>query len=128
MKRLFKELTSFKVFIAIALVLAATSSILSIVAPNKLSDLTDEISKGLIVNKDNMEKIGSTVQSNLENIDVENPAFALLTRKHTYLVDENCNDIETPEGKETEGEKKQENEIMFCPRCGTKFLVVVDNK
>ena len=71
MKRLFKELTSFKVFIAIALVLAATSSILSIVAPNKLSDLTDEISKGLIVNKDNMEKIGSTVQSNLENIDVE---------------------------------------------------------
>ena len=31
----------------------------------------------------------------LENIDVENPAFALLTRKHTYLVDENCNDILT---------------------------------
>lgn len=49
-------------------------------------------------------------------------------RDFFYLVDENCNDIETPEGKETEGEKKQENEIMFCPRCGTKFLVVVDNK
>ena len=49
-------------------------------------------------------------------------------RDFFYLVDENGNDIETPEGKETEGEQKQENEIMFCPRCGTKFLVVVDNK
>ncbi len=49
MKRLFKELNSFKVLIIIALVLAALSSILSIVAPNKLSELTDEISKGLNV-------------------------------------------------------------------------------
>ena len=45
-KRLFKELKSFKVLITIALVLAALASILSIIAPNRLSDLTDEISEG----------------------------------------------------------------------------------
>ena len=49
-------------------------------------------------------------------------------RDFFYIVDENGNDIETSEGQRAEGETKQENEVMFCPRCGTKFLVVVDNK
>lgn len=65
MKRLFKELSSFKVLVIIALVLAALSSILSIVAPNKLSELTDEISEGLVVNKDNLETLTETITANL---------------------------------------------------------------
>lgn len=69
MKRLFSELKSFKIFIAIALILAMAGSILSIVAPDKLSALTDEISKGLAVNTDNMEKITTTITNNLENIN-----------------------------------------------------------
>ena len=47
-KRLFKELKSFKVLIFIALILALSGSILSILAPNRLSDMTDEIQKGLM--------------------------------------------------------------------------------
>ncbi len=50
MKRLFKELKSFQILIAMALIFAILSSILSIAAPNKLSKLTDTISEGLIVN------------------------------------------------------------------------------
>lgn len=50
--RLFKELKNFKVLIIIALVLAVFSSILSILAPNRLSELTDEISKGLVLAMD----------------------------------------------------------------------------
>ena len=46
-KRLFSELKEFKVRIVIALILAAGGSILSITAPNRLSNLTDEIRKGL---------------------------------------------------------------------------------
>ena len=46
-KRLFKELKSFRILIFIALVLASLGSVMSIVAPNRLSNLTDEISKGL---------------------------------------------------------------------------------
>ena len=51
-KRLFKELKPFRVLIITALILAALGSILSLVAPNKLSELTDTISAGLIVTKD----------------------------------------------------------------------------
>ena len=46
-KRLFKELGGYKALIMIAIILAFLSSVLSILSPNKLSDLTNEISKGL---------------------------------------------------------------------------------
>lgn len=46
-KRLFKELKGFKVLITIAVVLAMLSAILSIIAPDQLSNLTDEIAEGL---------------------------------------------------------------------------------
>ena len=59
--RLFKELKSFHILILIALILAALSSILSIISPNKLSDLTDEISKGLVIKTDVMKEITTKV-------------------------------------------------------------------
>ena len=45
-------------------------------------------------------------------------------RDFFYIVDENGNDIEPLEGQESGDETKQENEVMFCPRCGTKFMVI----
>ena len=58
-KRLFNELTSFRWIILIALVLAILSSVLSIYAPNKLRDLTDEISSGFMfgINMNNIRNI-----------------------------------------------------------------------
>ncbi len=47
-KRLFKELKPQMVLIVIALILAIAGAILSISAPNRLSKLTDEISKGIM--------------------------------------------------------------------------------
>ena len=47
-KRLFTELKSHRILIMIALILAILGAILSIFAPNKLSELTDEISSGLV--------------------------------------------------------------------------------
>lgn len=67
MKRLLKELKSYQVLIYISLILAALGSILSIMAPNKLSKLTDEISKGLIVNKDNFETLNKTIYGSIPN-------------------------------------------------------------
>lgn len=55
-KRLFKELKGFKILIAVAIILAILSAVLSIVAPDQLSNLTDEISAGLRGNM-NMENI-----------------------------------------------------------------------
>ena len=59
--RLIKELKPFHVLIIISLLLAAFSSVLSIFSPNKLSELTDTISEGLIVNTKNLEKLTTTL-------------------------------------------------------------------
>ena len=70
LKRLFSELKSFRVAIYFALLIAASSSVLAIISPNRLSELTDEISYGLVVKKDNIETITNNIQNNLNNLDV----------------------------------------------------------
>ena len=64
-KRLFKELNSFKISIFISLTLAALGAVLSIISPNKLKDLTNEISKGLIINTKNMETLNKEMKKNM---------------------------------------------------------------
>ena len=56
-KRLVSELKGFKIIMIIALILAILGSILSILAPNKLSELTDEISKGVVTPYMNMNEV-----------------------------------------------------------------------
>ena len=79
LKRLFKELKIYKIAIIISLLLASFGSILSIIAPDKLSNLTDEIAKGLIVKKDNIELITNTITNNLNNIKIENILYSTLS-------------------------------------------------
>lgn len=67
-KKLMKSLSSFRVLIFIALVLAALSSILSLIAPNKLSDLTDEITKGITINTSNMKELEEDLTRNISDI------------------------------------------------------------
>ena len=71
MAKLFNELKKYKYIIALALILASIGSILSIIAPNRLSDLTDEISKGLTVNVKNLTEISQNVSTNFteENLN-----------------------------------------------------------
>ena len=64
-KRLLKELGKFKVLIAVSLILAIASSILSICTPNILSDLTNLISDGLVVNKKNIEMLSNKIKENI---------------------------------------------------------------
>ncbi len=51
-KRLFSELKNFRVIIIVALILAMLGAILSIIAPDKISELTDKISEGLVLGMD----------------------------------------------------------------------------
>lgn len=67
-KRLLWSLRDFKVLIFVALILAALSSVLSLVAPNKLSDLTDEISRGITINTTNMKELEDDLTSNVSEI------------------------------------------------------------
>ena len=70
--RLFKELKSFRVLIFIGLLLAGLGSILSIMAPNKLSDLIDKISEGLVVNTKNLEIITENAKSSFNEDKIKN--------------------------------------------------------
>lgn len=83
-KKLMKSLSSFKVLIFIALVLAALSSILSLIAPNKLSDLTDEITKGITINTSNMKALEEDLTKNIS--DIGNILGINLDEKMIYRV------------------------------------------
>ena len=69
--RLLKELKIFRIFIVISLLLASFSAILSIVSPNKLKDLTDEISKGLIINTKNVKVLSKKIMNNKNYSDIK---------------------------------------------------------
>ena len=64
-KRLFSELHGYKSLIMFSLILAIIGSILSISAPNRLSDLTDEISMGLVIKQDNLKEITNKISVNM---------------------------------------------------------------
>ena len=77
LSRLVKELNKYKILIIISLLLAVVGSILSIITPNKLSKLTDEITNGLIINKDNFKTLNEQIyfnytNNNLKEIKIDN--------------------------------------------------------
>ena len=67
MIRFFKELNSFKLLIIVAITVSVASSILSICTPNILSNLTDTIREGLMVNTNNI-KDNSMKEITIDNI------------------------------------------------------------
>ena len=69
MLRLFKNLKPWKWIMGIALVLAMASAILSLVAPDKLSEFTDTITAGIAPDTEMLQTIGEKVGSNIANMD-----------------------------------------------------------
>ena len=91
-KKLIGSLRDFKVLIFVAIVLAGLSSILSLVTPNKLSDLTDEISKGITINTDNMKLVVEDISSGVSKI---NEVLGIDINNETiYRVNSSSIDIE----------------------------------
>ncbi len=80
-KRLLKNLNSFKMYIIIALILAMGGSILSLVSPNKLSDLTDEIQKGIVLNTDNLKILTKEIETEFKSNDFKNKINNILSIK-----------------------------------------------
>ena len=74
--RLVKELKNYKILIFISLTLAALGSIISIFTPNILSDMTNKISEGIMINKDNLNQITEEIKAN-----VSEEKLAALTSK-----------------------------------------------
>ena len=63
-KRLFRNLKDWHVLMSIAIILAMASAIFSLIAPNKLSGLTDTITDGLVPNTKVLKDISKEIQKN----------------------------------------------------------------
>lgn len=64
MKRLLNNLKPWKILLCMSLFLAMASAILSLISPNKLSDLTDTITKGITPQTEKMEEITASIANN----------------------------------------------------------------
>ena len=84
--RLFKELKPFRVMIIVAVVLSTISSLLAIFTPNVLSNLTNKISDGLIINKDNLNTIYTSISNDLSEDKIKDFTSKIIDLKK-YSVD-----------------------------------------
>ncbi len=93
--RLLKELNKFKILMILSFILAIFSAVLTILAPDKLSELTDEISAGLTVDSDNLKELVNITTTNITeekiqeimpkilNIDVSQEALTNIMNSQT---------------------------------------------
>ena len=121
--RLVSELKGFKTIIIVALVLAMLSSILSILAPNRLSSLTDEISKGLVVNTKSVEKLTTNIYSNFSQEKLTKLMSEILKidiSKEKIAEINNAKDI-------TEEEKDQFNKFLTSVNTESNSITLLGN-
>ena len=60
-RRMFREMKGFYLLISIAIVMSIGGSVLSVIAPEKLADITDEISAGLILDKERVAEVSTII-------------------------------------------------------------------
>lgn len=79
MKRLIGNLKPWKILMVLALLLAMISAILSLVAPDKLSELTDTITNGITPNQEKLELIGTEISQNFSDEKMQQKMTDLYT-------------------------------------------------
>ena len=75
-KRLFISLDKYKKLLIISVILSLISAILSVIAPNKLADVTNVISNGITPNVEKLQTISQEIikKSNIYYLDINNPS------------------------------------------------------
>lgn len=134
-KRLFKELRGFRKLIAISLILAALGSILTIFTPNILSDLTDKISEGLVVNQDNLQELITSVTSKLDKDKISKFMNFNLSEKNiaSIMMNKDVSDEEKAifnDALGKMGDSKEEDRLALIsslPENILKLIVVPSN-
>ena len=137
-KRTLKELKPFKILVIIALILSALSSILSLFAPDKLKELTDTITEGLVVNQENMKELNEKIATNYQNgipqeIIIDNTTISIIDQQQyiektkSLTKDTNVNELykkiqELPESIKTVISPKMNIEKI---KTITIFLVIL---
>lgn len=122
MKRLIRNLNPWKYIMILALILAMTSAILALIAPNKLSDFADTISKGLVPKTEKLEEIATLIT---ENFQEEN-----ITKKMQNIYSANIpqEDLEKfqktiLEMRNVSSEEEQRELFLSLPESVLKYLL-----
>ena len=109
LKRLLKELKSFKIIIIISIILAIFGSIFSIIAPKRLAKLVDEISKGLVVNTQNIQELEKQISINQlqKNVIIDGKEISVPDQIKTMQVMQTLNQSNGTSAKELYNKIKQ---------------------
>ncbi len=106
MKRLLKNLNNWKFLLIFGLILACASSVLALIAPNKLSDFTDEISKGLVPNTEVLTKISKKMTANFNEESFSKTTIEIMSSDK--LSDKEKNEYKEVLGKMSTLENKED--------------------
>lgn len=125
MKRLLKNLNSWKYVVIFALILAMVSAILSLIAPNKLSDFTDIITDGLKPNTTKLEEITTSIMSNFDTDKLQNKTFHILADSSISQEDSSnimnlLNELKTVTSQE-------EAQKLFLSLPDSTLLLLIDD-
>ncbi len=123
MKRLLKNLNSWKFLLIFGLILACASSVLALIAPNKLSDFTDEISKGLVPNTEVLTKISKKMTSNFNEENFAKTSTEIMTSDK--LTDKEKNEYKEVLSKMSTLENKEDASklLLTLPDNVLKFYL-----
>lgn len=112
MKKLLSNLKPWKFILALALVLAMASAILALISPNKLSELTDTITKGISPNTEILETISKKMGENFTQENLEKKVPSIMTSSD-ISDEEKQNFTETMSKISATKDKKEASKLML---------------
>jgi len=120
--KLVSNLKEYKLLIIIAIILASLSSVLSIIGPDKLKDLTNEISNGLNVNRENIVLVLNDISKDIENnIILSEDEFESLNEEDKFIY----NDVMS---KIKDADEVEQKELINKLSDNIKLLIFTDSK
>ncbi len=105
MKKLLSNLKPWRILLGLALILAMASAILALISPNKLSDLTDTITKGISPNTEVLQEISKKMSANFTEEKMRQKIPAIMTssaisNEEKQLFTETMTTISSTDNKE----------------------------
>ncbi len=125
MKRLLKNLNPWKYVVIFALILAMVSAILSLIAPNKLSDFTDIITDGLKPNTTKLEEITTSIMNNFDTDKLQNKTFHILA--DSSIPQEDSSNIMNLLNELKTVTSQEEAQKLFLSLPDSTLLLLIDD-
>ena len=122
LKRIISVLNKWNYIIALALALAITSAIFSIIAPNKLSDLADEIQKGLVPKTEKIELITKEISNSFTQDEIIN-SISKINSSETISNEDKQQFNETIKNLDQKNQEKSFLSIISLPDSVLEVLL-----